>query len=87
MAKKSLEQAEFLFKSMPAMSKEQIQLNSKMFIENKRLAAENGRVKKEMQDLRDLLEQEREDSQYQQARSHQKLQRLTSHANELKRST
>lgn len=57
-AKKSLEQAEFLYKSMPAMTKDQTQLNSKMFIENKRLAAENGRLKKELQNMTQLFEQE-----------------------------
>jgi len=39
---------------MPAMNKEQTQLNSKMFIENKRLAAENGRLKKELQNMTQL---------------------------------
>ena len=51
-------QAEFLYKSLPSKSKDQMQHNSKMFIENKRLAAENGRLKKELANLTSMLEQE-----------------------------
>jgi len=51
-------QAEFLFKSLPSQSKDRLQHNSKMFIENKRLAAENGRLKKELADMTSMLEQE-----------------------------
>jgi hypothetical protein len=35
-----------------------MQHNSKMFIENKRLAAENGRLKKELANMTSMLEQE-----------------------------
>jgi hypothetical protein len=43
---------------MPPMSKDQMQLHSKMFIENKRLAADNGRLKKELGDAKALFDQE-----------------------------
>ena len=39
-----------------------------MFIENKRLAADNGRLKKELTDIRTMLEQEQEDNRYNEAR-------------------
>lgn len=75
-AKKSLEQAEFLFKAMPPMSKDQSQLHSRMFIENKRLAADNGRLKKELAETKSVLEQEQEDRQFTETRQQQKLARM-----------
>ena len=62
------------------MNKEQTQLNSKMFIENKRLAAENGRLKKELQNMTQLYNLEKQDRSLESEQSRQKLARVLNHA-------
>lgn len=70
---------------MPPMSKEQMQLHSKMFIENKRLAADNGRLKKELGDAKALFDQEQEDRKMEEARHKQKTKRLAEQARQNKK--
>ena len=82
-AQRALNSAEFLYKQAPSPSSSDAKQQSKIFLENKRLATENSRQKLEIQRLTNELEQEKEARQFENARSSQKLERVQAQANQL----
>ena len=76
-AQRALNSAEFLYKSAPApSSNKHSRGESKIFLENKRLTTENSHLKKEVQNLTSLLEQEKDSRRFENARNQQKLERV-----------